>query len=67
MSLIAVQRARRAPDVDAPAAQRVEVARERALEVLAQAVGIERREEADLAEVDREDRHPGAGVARAAR
>ena len=51
-----------APDGDAGQLERLELARERAVEVGVEPVRVERGEEADLAEVDREHRHAGARV-----
>ena len=62
MSLIAVQLPVGAPDRDRRQLERLELARERAVEVVAEPVRVERGEEADLAEVDREHRHAGARV-----
>ena len=53
----------RAPDRDRRQLERLELAREGALEVLGEAVGVDRGEEADLAVVDGEHRDAGAGVA----
>ena len=62
MSLIAVQTFWGRPTSIVGQLQDLEVAREGAVEVPPQAVGVERREEADLAVVDREHRHPRARV-----
>ena len=59
---MAVQLPVRAPDRDRRQLEPLEVAGERAVEVLAEPVGVDRGEEADLAEVDREHRDAGAGV-----
>ena len=62
MSLIAVQTFWGRPTSIVGQLQDLEVAREGAVEVAAQAVGVERGEEADLAVVDREHRHARARV-----
>ena len=61
MSLIAVQLPSGRPTSMVGQLEPLEVAGERAVEVLAQPVGVERGEEADLAEVDREHGDAGAG------
>ena len=63
MSLSALQVPVGAADRDRRQLDRVELAREGAREVLLEAVRVDRREEADLAVVDGEDRHARAGVA----
>ena len=62
MSFIAVHWPLGPADGDRRQLERLELARERAVERLVEPVRIDRGEEADLAEVDREDRHARARV-----